>query len=112
MQSLTSGEIGGTQPGKIKAVVDITSVGGTSSLLHHVLVTQQSQMIGNEILRLVQQTDQFLDAVVTLSQQRKQFPAYLMSEQLEKVRWFSKGNVHLNLSKFYQSILMQSILIE
>jgi hypothetical protein len=63
-------------------------------------------VIGNKIVWLLDKASEFLDAVVTMSEQDENVPAYLMGQQFEERRqWKGRAaNGHKNPSILFVAI--------
>ena len=86
MQGISSSEVERAKHSDIEAVIDITTVGSAAPFGHHVLITQPAEMIRHKILWLFKQPDDFLDTIVGTAEQHENFPAHVVSQQLEEAR--------------------------
>src|SRR6266852_3588049 len=74
------------------------------------LIIQPAEMVRHEILRLTNQAHNFLNAVVGTRQQHQNFPADIVSQQLEKTR--RSGSGESDDHTFLQLYLYKNTLIQ
>jgi hypothetical protein len=72
------------EPVQIQAVVDISPIGSASPFLDQGVLPKLAEMVGNEVLRLLEEADQLLHTPVAVSQSFEELPALLVGQELEE----------------------------
>ena len=83
------------KPAHIQRVVDIPSVRAAAAFVHQFLVSQQLQVIRNQVDRLADGRRNLLHAQIAVCQHGQDLPPYVVGQELEQVgRHFQMHSIH------------------
>jgi hypothetical protein len=85
VQSFPAREVELPEPVDVQAVVQFSPVGNAAMFPHEPIGAQFLQVIGNEVLRLVNALHQLCDAQIAAGQKLQDLPAQVVTDQLQKI---------------------------
>ncbi len=102
-----------TEPSEIDAVVRVSTIGGASTRNDKSHLTQFSEVVRNEVLRLIEQVGEFADGVVAPGEVRQQAPAQRVARKLKERSGGEVGGCHSSLLHrirlMYQAALLDRV---